>query len=236
MASAEPWASPAPVATATPTRPRRRRPLVGRLSTGHVVMLVAALLAAVLNYSVLRAGDDTARVAVALRDLPAGAPVALDALRFAAAGVDEDLLAALVTPERAAEVDGWVATAPIAAGEPLRASDLRRPSAPAEQRAMSVPIDPGHAVAGALRQGDRVDVIEVRDGTATYLLTDAQVLAVPTGEQRGGLGSLDRFSITLAVDDVTALRLAAALRSGSLDVVRATGSRAVREELVEVPE
>lgn len=101
---------------------------------------------------------------------------------------------------------------------------------------MSVPIDPDHAVAGALRQGDRVDVIEVRDGTAAYLITDAQVLDVPTAEQRGGLGSLNRFSITLAVDDETALRLATALRSGSLDVVRSTGSRAVREDLAEGPE
>lgn len=96
---------------------------------------------------------------------------------------------------------------------------------------MSVPIEPDHAVAGALRQGDRVDVIEVRDGIATYLVTDAEVLAVPGGEQRGGLGTLSRFSVTLAVDDVTALRLASALRSGSLDVVRSTGSRAVQESL-----
>lgn len=235
MASAETWASPAPVATATSTRSRRRRPLAGRLSTGHVVMLVAALLAAVLNYSVLRAGDTTARVAVALRDIPAGAPVALDSLRFTAAGVDDDLLATLVSPERAAEVDGWVAAAPIAAGEPLRASDLRRPSAPQDQRAMSVPIDPDHAVAGALRQGDRVDVIEVRDGSASYIVTDAQVLAVPTADQRGGLGGLNHFSVTLAVDDETALLLAAALRRGSLDLVRSTGSRAVREDLVTVP-
>jgi len=234
VTSAEPWVAPAPPASPAPTAEtpiRRRRRFAGRLSTGHVIMLVAALLAAVLNYSALRARDDTVRVAVAVRDLPAGAPVSLDAVRFTDARVDDDVLATLVGADRAAEIDGSVATGAIAAGEPLRASDLRPASAPEEQRAMSVPVDPERAVAGALRKGDRVDVIEVRDGTASYLVTDAEVLAVPAGDQRGGLGTLSRFSVTLAVDDVTALRLAAALSSGSLDVVRSTGSSAVQEAL-----
>lgn len=224
MASAETTVAPA---TAPGDTPVHRRRLTSRLSAGHVVMIVAALLAAVLNYSALRAGDHTVRVAVAARDILAGAPVTADALRFTDARLDDDVLATLLGQEQVSRVEGWIATGTIAAGEPLRVTDLRAPSAPQAQRAMSVPVDPEHAVAGALRRGDRVDVIAVRDGVASYLVTDAEVLAVPAAESRAGLGRLTGFSVTLAVDDEVALALAAALRTGSLDVVRSTGSRAV---------
>lgn len=228
MASAEPSLQ-SPVAAAP--APATRRRLASRFSAGHVVMIVAALVAALLNYSALRARDDSVRIAVAARDIPAGVPVGLDALRFVDARVDAEVLAALLGPEQAAGVDGWVAATTLAAGEPVRASDLRAPSAPEAQRAMSVPIDPEHAVGGALRRGDRVDVITVRDGAASYLVTDAEVLAVPDSGSRGGLGTLSRFSVTLAVDEEIALRLAEALRAGALEVVRSTGARAVPEDV-----
>ncbi|MEX2619142.1 MAG: Flp pilus assembly protein CpaB [Egibacteraceae bacterium] len=191
-------------------------------------MVVAALLAALLNFSALRARDDTVRIAVAAHEVPAGAPIAVGAVRFMDARLDEDVVATLLSPERAREVAGWIATHPIAPGEPIRASDLRAPAAPEAQRAMSLPIDPAHAVAGALRSGDRIDVIAVRDGAADYLVTDAAVLAVSGGGERGGLGGAQRYSVTLAVDEETALRLATALRTGELDVVRSTGSSAVQ--------
>lgn len=223
MASVEPTIAPAGAVHEAP--PRRR--MTSRLSAGHVVMLVAALVAALLNYSALRARDDTVRVAVVTREIPAGAPFTTDAVRFADARLDEEVVATLLGPAQAPDVDGWIATAALAAGDPVRTSDLRPPSAPQAQRAMSLPIDPGHAVAGALRRGDRVDVIEVRDGAAAYLVTDAEVLAVPEPGTRGALGTSDRFAVTLAVDDETALRLAAALHTSSLDIVRSTGSSAV---------
>ena len=206
---------------------RRRR--LGHVSAGHVVMVVAALLAVLLNYSVLRARDDSVRVAVAARDIPAGATLTSAALRFSPVAAEEDVLAALLTPEQVSELSGWVAATAITAGEPVRASDLRSPSAPASQRAMSLPVAREHAVGGALRPGDRVDVIEVRDGVAGYLVTDAEVLSVPTAEQRG-IAALNEFSVTIAVDDGTALRLAAGLHTGTLDIVRSTGASPVAED------
>lgn len=204
--------------------PRRRR-LTGRLSAGHVVMITAALLAMVLNYSVLRARDDTVRIAVATEDVPAGASVHVDAFDFVPARLDEDVRLRMLTADAVDAVDGHIATAALPAGEPVRRSDLRAPSAPLEQRAMSVPIEPEHAVAGALVPGDRVDVIEVRDGQAWYLLTDAEVLAVPDRDPvAGGIAALSTFSVTVAVDDEAALALAAALREGGLEIVRSTGS------------
>lgn len=188
-------------------------------------MLTAALAAVLLNYSVLRARDDTVRVAVASEALRAGNAVTASSFEFVDVRVDDKLAATLLTPEGLSEMEGWVATGGVPAGELVRATDLQAPSAPAAQRAMSLPVDPTHAVAGALEPGDRVDVIEVRDGTARYLVTATEVLAV--GDvARGGLEGLTGFSITLAVDDEAALRLAEALHDGALDVVRSTGAEA----------
>lgn len=194
-----------------------------RVSAGHVVMLVAALLAIVLNAALLRANAQTVPVAVAAADIRAGALVEPATFRFTHVRVDADLLASLVTPQSARALTGWVATAALPAGAIVRTSDLRPPSAPAAARAMSLPVTPEHAVGGAIAVGDRVDVIDVRDGEASYVTTGAEVLDVTTGA-RGALPSLGGMSITIAVDSETALRLAVALRSESLEIVRSTGA------------
>jgi Flp pilus assembly protein CpaB len=215
-----PAAAPVDHSTAQPTR---RRPS-SRLSAGHLIMIIAAILAVLLNYTVLRARDDTVRVAVAASELQAGQPVTAASFGFVDVRVDDTLLGTLVAPERLTSIEGYIVTATLAPGEIVRRSDLQQPSAPEAQRAMSIPIDPEHAVAGALRPGDRVDVIEVQGRSATYLVTDAEVLDVPA-ESTGGIGaSLRSFSVTIAVDDTTALRLAVAIRSGHLEIVRSTGS------------
>lgn len=205
-----------------PAAPPPRR-WTSRLSAGHLVMLTAALAAVVLNYGVLRARDDSVRVAVAAETLRAGTPVTPGSFDFVDVRVDDALAGTMLTPGALAEVEGWVATGAVDSGELVRRSDLKAPSAPAAQRAMSLPVDPTHAVAGALEAGDRVDVIEVREEGARYLVTDTEVLAV--GDvARGGLEGLSGFSITLAVDDEAALRLARALHDGALDIVRSTGA------------
>lgn len=207
--------------------------MTGRLSAGHLVMVVAALLATLVNYTVLRARDTTVRVAVAAEHIAAGQPVTAAVFGFTDVRADEDVLASLLQPDQIARVEGWVTTTPVQPGAVVRASDLRAPSAPRAQRAMSVPIDPAHAVGGALRTGDRVDVIEVREGSARYLVTDAEVLAVPDPAGGSALGTaLRTFSITLAVDDETALRLAIAIRDGHLEVVRSTGAARARVRAV----
>lgn len=215
---------------APPRLPRRR--LASRLSAGHLLMLLAALVAVVANYAVLRARDDTVRVAVAAVELRPGLEVRAGDLAFTDVRAEPEVLGTLLEPERLPAVEGWIATAAVPAGELVRASDLHAPSAPAAQRAMSVPIEAEHAVAGDLQPGDRVDIIEVEGRTATYLVTDAEVLAVPPPAATGIAGGLRSFSVTIAVDDETALRLAVAIRSGQLEVVRSTGAtRATTEHL-----
>lgn len=227
---------PAVTASAPASPPAHKRPLVTRLSLGHLVMVVAALLAVLLNYTLLRAQDDTVRVAVVAQEVRAGMPVTPAALRFADVRVDDALLATLVQPGQLAGLEGYVATSTLRPGELVRAGDLQAPSAPAAQRAMSIPIEAQHAVAGKLSVGDRIDVIEVRDGRATYLVTGAEVLDVPSAEARGALSGLQSFSVTVAVDDATALRLAAAIRGGQLEIVRSTGASAAQTRSLDTTE
>jgi Flp pilus assembly protein CpaB len=188
------------------------------------VVFGVALLAVVLNYSLLRARDDTVRVAVAARDLVAGAAVTPDAFRFTRARLDDRVLGTLLQPETVGEADGWVATGLVPAGDLVRRSDLLPPAAEDGRRAMSLPLEPEHAVAGELAPGDRVDVLEVRGDTARYVVTGAEVLAVADAGGAVGLTGAGAFSVTLAVDDHTALRLALALRSDAVEVVRSTGA------------
>ena len=209
-----------------PPAPPRRRPWT-RLSAGHVVVAVAGLLAVLLNYSLLRAADDRVRVVVAARPIPVGDAVAPDDVRVVEVAADDAVLGTLVPAEDLDDLAGHVAATALAAGDPLRRSDLRPPSAPDHGRAMSLPVPVEHAVAGQLQRGDRVDVIAVDDGSASYVLTDAQVLAVSGGD--GGLTGTGTFSVTVAVDADSALRVAEAIRAGGIDVVRSTGAAAVGE-------
>ena len=209
--------------SATVRTPPRRR-LSGRFSSGHVVMVTAGLLAAVLNYAVLRAQDDTVTVAVPAQPLAAGDRFEPGGVRFAEVGVGDDTAGRLVTPAELADLDGWIVATGVEAGDLLRRSDLRPPSAPDDRRAMSVPVPIDHAVGGELAPGDRVDVIAVRDGEAAYVLTGAEVLAVGSPAPTRGLAVGGGFFVTLAVDETAALRIATALHGQGLEIVRSTGA------------
>ncbi|MDP9021693.1 MAG: Flp pilus assembly protein CpaB [Actinomycetota bacterium] len=204
------------------TRPHRRT-LTSRLSVGHVLMIVAGLLAAVTNFALLRAGDASFRAAVAANDLLPGQALTSDALTFTDVEVGDDVANSLIGPHDGDELVGSVLVNHIAAGELITRTDLRAPAAASGLRAMSVPLDAAHAVGGALRPGDRVDVIEVRDGIARYIAVSVEVLAV-SDQSAGAIGGLGAYSVTVAVDADTALALAAAVNAGSLELVRSTGS------------
>lgn len=208
---------------ATPAPPPLSHRLLGRVSTGHLLMLLAGAVAAVANYAALTGGDARTAVLVADAAIGAGEPLDPDALSTAEIEATAPLTEPLVAASERAELDGAVAATRIGAGEPLRRSDVQRAAAPDGRRAMSVPVDAPHAVGGALRPGDRVDVIETADAEATYLVTDARILAVPE-DGDSGLGGLSGFSVTIAVTADEALQLAEAVHERQLDVVRATGA------------
>lgn len=197
----------------------------GRLSGGHIVMVVAALAAAVLNYGLLRSADDGIRIVVAARALEPGTAVGPDAFAVAEVTVDGAVLASLVRAERVGDLEGWVPVTAVPEGAPVRRADLQPPSAPDEGRAMSLPVDAAHAVGGDLDVGDRIDVIAVRDGEPAYVLVDTPVLATSdpgSGGQAFGPGG--GFTVTVAVDERTALDLAAAINGDAVEIVRSTGA------------
>jgi Flp pilus assembly protein CpaB len=90
---------------------------------------------------------------------------------------------------------------------------------------MSVPIDQTQAVAGHLAPGDSVDIVLVVDGVATYIATSIEVTSVPDAESNA-LGARSGYAPTVAVTATEALRIAAALDTGEVHIVRSTGSAA----------
>lgn len=202
-----------------------RRSLVSRLSAGHVVMTLAGLLGALLTLAVLRSADDTVAVAVARADLAPGAVVGPDSFRLAEVKVDDGVAATLVGADQITAVTGEVVVRPLRAGELVTRSMLRSPEAGAAGRSMSFALPRHRAVGGDLSVGDHVDVVAARDGGASYALLDAEVLAVDSGGSgplRGATG--DELTVTLSVDERSALAVAGALDGSTVTLVRSTGA------------
>jgi len=135
------------------------------------------------------------------------------------------VLATLFAASAIDELRGQIAVARVPAGSLLTHDDVRSVTAGAAPRAMSFPIPVTRAVGGALVAGDRVDVLSVRHNTgrSSYVAIDATVLAF-SNHGGGALQGSDDASITLAVDPNAAARIASALETGSVTLVRATGA------------
>ena len=200
--------------------PPRRRPR--RLARGHWIAIAAGVCAALVNVAVLRDRTETVSVAVAAEPIASGAEVTGDMVRYVEVPADSALVDELVA--RAA-VGGSIATRPVAVGEPLTTQALAHDVAAEGLRSMSIPIAREHAVAGALQVGDRVDVIDVVDDEAVYVVSGAEVLGVNarSGDTPIG-GQPSEFSVTVALGDAEALAVAAALADDKLEVVRSTGA------------
>ena len=213
----------------TPAVKSTRRALRSRVSSGHIVMVVAGLLGLLLSLSVLRKADNTVAVVMIARDLAPGTRLRPDMVRTTRVHVDGRLLANLVP---AADVDGLsdsVVLGSLRAGDLLSRSGLGPASTSRAARAVSFPVDSALAVGGQLSAGDHIDVLaSANDGSGSgYVLVGADVVAVNasgTGPLRGSDGQL---SITVAVDADGAQRLAAALHGADLLVVRSTGAAPV---------
>lgn len=157
-----------------------------------ILATVAGLIAGVLYY----AGAQRVPVVVAAADLPSGR--AITAADLMVSGLPPDALPAgtLADPARAV---GAFPRAPIARGQLVLAETIASvPAAfdggivpPTGYYAIAIPIEPGHALGGAVVPGSRVDVIAVpvagrAPGTrATELLVSAALVIDVRGEQGG---------------------------------------------------
>ncbi|MDP9389766.1 MAG: hypothetical protein M3Q48_18080 [Actinomycetota bacterium] len=121
-----------------------------------------------------------------------------------------------------------VATQAIAAGQPVLRQALASEEEADGLRWLSIPVAREHAAGGALRAGDRVDVIDVVEGVARYVVTGAEVASVGPGRPERGLAAGSReFHVVVRVDAEEALAVAEALADGKLEVVRSTAATPV---------
>jgi Flp pilus assembly protein CpaB len=204
-----------------------RRSWTTRLSTGHVVMILAGLLGVALTLGILRSGDQQQAVLVAADDLVPGTVIDHDAVRVDHVSASHTLLSSAFAPHQLDELEGRVVSATISRGALLSRDSVEPRADAGATRSMSFPLPKARAMGGALDTGDHVDVVAVQhDGFgAGYVMTDVDVLAVD-GARGGPLGTSDDLTVTLAVDSDSAVRLAAALEGGTVTLVRSTGAAA----------
>lgn len=214
-----------PAAPAPSAAPGSRRPPLSRFSAAHGLMVASGLLAFVLVAALLASRDDTVRVAVAGVDIAPGAVVSPSAVRWAELPADSTLAPSLVSPAGLGS-RRWVSTRPVSSGQPLRGGDLAPAGASDALRWFALAVPREHAAGGALAPGDRVDVIDVVDGTAAFVVTGVEVAKVVTaGSGRGITAGTGRdFTVVVRVDAAQALAPAAALSDDKVEVVRSTAA------------
>jgi len=229
----------ATTATALKTRPvvpsaaspaPRRRSRLGRVSRAAALTWLAGTLAFVLSASVLRDRAERVEVMVAARDIPAGTELTAGMLRSIELDADSPLATALLLRGRLEP--GTVLDGAVTEGSPIRTSDLVEGSRGDRLRSMSIQVDRAQAVGGDIAIGDLVDVIDVVDGSPTYVVAGVQVIDVASeGSSRGlsGSGGPGGFFVVVQVDADQALALAGAMEDGGLQVVRSTGAEPVAD-------
>lgn len=186
-------------------------------------MVLAGLLGLVLTLAALRSDPGGRRVAVAARDLAVGVVLHRSDVRYEQVAARSDVLAHLVVDDGAWR--GRVVTTSVSAGELLLASRLRPQVADDGRRAMSIPVERARAVNGRLATGDRVDVVQARDGVATVVAADIEVLDLEDDRDGAFGGARGQVTVTLAVDVADSQRLAAVLADGDFVLTRVTGAR-----------
>jgi Flp pilus assembly protein CpaB len=191
-------------------------------------MVVSGLLAFVLVAVLTADRRQVVNVAVALEDIGSG--VALRQAMFTRAELpaDSELADGLVRYDDLAD-GSVISDTPVAAGDALRRSDLRTSGGTEGLRSVSIPVARSHAVGGAIEVGDVVDVIDLVDGTATFVVTGAEVARLAADSSAGGLtgGATQEFYVVVLVDARGALAIAQSLADGAVDVVLATGAAPV---------
>ena len=101
---------------------RTRRGISSRISTGHVVMVLAGALGVLLTLSVLRSADDTRPVLVAAHDLAPGTVIGDASVHVARVHADASVLATLFGAEELGALRGRVVTTIVHQGSWSRAA------------------------------------------------------------------------------------------------------------------
>lgn len=206
-----------------PVARRAERPAWINVRT--VLGLLLFVVALVAGQRTLQAADDTIGIWTATRDLSAGTTLQSGDLRVSRVHLPPDVARGYLAAN--IELDGAIVTRTIRAGELLPQAWVSEELV-SSSAAMTIPVTPEHALGGALRPGDRVDVIatfnagDIRSVTQV-VVEGAEILDVVTA---GGLvvGEKAIVGVTIAIDPGDGKRVAAAIRNGDIDLVRIDGS------------
>lgn len=174
----------------------------------------------------IRASATTVSMWATTEDLPQGSVLGPEHLRPVEVRLPGDLQARYVPADE--QITGSILGKAVLEGELVPRSWIGEKTDTSPGRAMTVPVTPEHAVGGELRAGDRVDIFATFDpgdvrARTTLLARDIEILNVVTA---GGF-ALDEeaaVGITVAVSPDEAVRLAFAIRTGEIDVVRILGA------------
>ena len=199
-----------------------------RPSLSHLLIGLAVVLAFVFNLLAIQDRSATTLVAVANRPLQLGTALTSDDLRFVPVASDFDGLGSLLTETQAQVVEGWIVDRAIPEGGLVVSESLAQPGASNGLRSMSVAVSVEHAAGGTIRSGDRIDVIAVVDGVASFVAADVEVLGTADTSD-GALGAIGDYFVVVAVNADQALAIAAAVDSASVEIVKSTGASAVDE-------
>jgi Flp pilus assembly protein CpaB len=189
---------------------------------------VTVLLAFGFNYLALQSRDAEVLVAVATGPIAEGSVLTADLVRFVPIPADFEAVETLLVGDDLDEMAGMVFSRSVPSGGLIETTAVVGPGVEDGHRAMSIPIAIEHAAGARIVVGDRVDVITVVDGAASFVATDLSVIAHAEADA-GGL-SAGAYHVTVAVDEDEALALAEAIAAGSLEVLRSTGAAPVSED------
>jgi Flp pilus assembly protein CpaB len=168
----------------------------------------------------------TTPVWAAARSLVAGSVVGPEDLKLTEVRLEGDALRSYAS--EGTTLTGAVTTRPIVAGELIPLGALTSSGVTGPGRIMTLPVPPEHSVGGQLAPGDRVDVYATFDSQEPFTILVAPGVEVVDLVQTEALGLSDAppAGVSVAVPPSYAARLAFALRTGQLDVVKITGDTA----------
>lgn len=173
----------------------------------------------------IESSSATTLVWATARDLPQDAILGAGDLKPVEIRLPGDLAATYIGSN--VSVEGKIVTRAVLAGELLHSGWISDTASGGEGRSMTLPVPQEHAVGGALRSGDRVDVYATFDSgdvraRTTLLARDVEILEVVTAAGFA-LDEEALVGLTVSVTSEEATRLAFAIRTAELDIVKITG-------------
>lgn len=215
--------------TLTPERALRQpRRLDLRAMVGLLLML-AAVGGAIVAWT---AAENTRPIVVAVRDLPSGTIVSADDIAVRRVRVDDSIYTAAIPGANLGTLVGRQLAEPVHADQVLVQAQLSgRPTVPAGQIVLTIPLKPDNAVGGRLHSGDIVQVLATSDtgkdtSRTSVILPNATVYDVGREDQAAVVGSADNSAsasagatwAALIVTQDQAVQLANARWNSDLDI------------------